>query len=66
MSFSSHLGHRIGRGKGYYDNYLSKYEGTWGVTPYTIALAFRTQIVASVPCTPADKTLNEVICASEE
>ena len=57
------LGHRIGRGKGYYDNYLAKYETIWGRQPCTIALAYSVQILDHVPTTDSDRVLDQVFSA---
>jgi 5-formyltetrahydrofolate cyclo-ligase len=51
---------RLGRGKGYYDNFLNLY-GTKFSHPYTIGLALRQCIVDHIPTTPNDVQLDEVI-----
>lgn len=55
MAFDSH-GHRMGRGKGYYDRFLA-------LVPqiYKIGLCFDFQLVGNIPCTPLDINMNEVI-----
>ncbi|XP_065883568.1 5-formyltetrahydrofolate cyclo-ligase-like isoform X3 [Dysidea avara] len=53
-------GKRIGRGKGYYDNYLSKCRAS-GHTAITIAMAFSVQICDELPTGSHDMTLDHVI-----
>ncbi|XP_052278348.1 5-formyltetrahydrofolate cyclo-ligase-like [Dreissena polymorpha] len=53
-------GDRIGRGKGYYDSYLSKCEAN-GCKPVTVALAYREQICDEIPVTQNDKKVDHVI-----
>ena len=68
------LGHRLGRGRGYYDRFLrtmgtvpsvsiaANYRGTVpGVRPRLIGLCFDFQIVPSVPVDPTDIPVNQVI-----
>ena len=68
------LGHRLGRGRGYYDRFLrtmgtvpsvssaANYGGTVpGVRPRLIGLCFDFQIVPSVPVDPTDIPVNQVI-----
>ena len=50
-------GARCGRGKGFYDKYLSHS----GFRAYTIGVCFPCQIVESLPTEPHDKTLDKVI-----
>lgn len=50
-------GQRLGRGKGYYDRFLSSLPEN---TP-KIGLAFHFQIVESLPCCPHDFTLTSVV-----
>ena len=52
-------GYRIGRGKGYYDRYLYKCSQT-PKPPVTIGLAFREQIVPSIPTDGTDVKLDHV------
>lgn len=48
-------GHRLGRGKGYYDRYLEKYSGQkWGI-------CFENQIVENIPMDEFDVPMNLVI-----
>ena len=54
MAFDHH-GHRLGRGKGYYDRFLSR------VQTYKIGVCFDFQLLEEVPCNPHDITMNEVI-----
>jgi len=54
-------GARLGRGKAYYDTYLSKYETRFGKMPYTIALAYQEQIQAEIPMDVHDRLLDEVL-----
>ncbi|MDY5086888.1 MAG: 5-formyltetrahydrofolate cyclo-ligase [Alloprevotella sp.] len=55
-------GHRLGRGKGYYDRFLSRPELH---AAYTLGLAFPFQMVDAVPTEPHDCTLNEVLSLTE-
>ncbi|KAM4678335.1 5-formyltetrahydrofolate cyclo-ligase [Discoglossus pictus] len=58
-------GHRLGRGKGYYDTYLEKYSNLHAGRPYTIALSFQEQVCESVPVTENDIVIDEIICARD-
>ena len=60
MAFSDD-GKRLGRGKGYYDTYLSKAKDNLKVPPKTIALAFTQQIVKNVPTDELDFLIDKVI-----
>ena len=42
-------GHRMGRGKGYYDRYLQRVTQVQGKKPSTVAVAFKEQICESIP-----------------
>lgn len=59
LGFDRH-GHRLGRGKGYYDTYLQRGLQQGG-KPYTIALAFREQICPQVPVDNSDVSVDEVL-----
>ncbi len=50
-------GARLGRGKGYYDKYMSQE----GFSAYKIAVCYSEQLVSSLPCEPHDVVMNEVI-----
>ena len=54
-------GHRMGKGGGYYDTYLSKYKSLFGVLPFLIAPTFKEQIVEEVPCAEHDMKVDEVL-----
>lgn len=55
-------GHRLGRGKGYYDTYLYNYSRTTnGRMPYLIGLAYSQQIFDELPVSSHDIMMNEVI-----
>ena len=54
-------GHRIGRGRGYYDKYLKKYKEKWSSFPHTIGIGFSVQEVSDVPMSEHDVPLNSVI-----
>ncbi|XP_072004898.1 5-formyltetrahydrofolate cyclo-ligase isoform X2 [Engystomops pustulosus] len=56
-------GHRLGRGKGYYDTFLERYSRHLSEKPYTIALAYQEQICDSIPVTENDFEIDEIICA---
>lgn len=49
-------GHRLGRGRGYYDRFLST------TRAYTIGVCLPFQLVESVPCEEHDRRVNEIIC----
>lgn len=49
-------GHRLGRGKGYYDRFLSQHPQT-----HTIGLCFDFQLLPNVPCEPHDRIIDEII-----
>jgi len=55
MAFDAE-GHRLGRGKGYYDRFLSRVPCL-----YKIGLCFSWQIVDHVPCAEHDVVMNEII-----
>ncbi|PVD20002.1 hypothetical protein C0Q70_20496 [Pomacea canaliculata] len=61
----SRQGARLGRGKGYYDSYLRRCHDS-GVTPRTMALSFREQLVDHVPTGEHDFLVQEVVWATEE
>lgn len=50
-------GHRLGRGKGYYDRFLSALPQM-----YRIGVCFPFQLQESVPAEPWDVVMNEVVC----
>ena len=62
MAFTE-KGHRLGRGKGYYDTYLAKAKSK-GIDTKTMALAFNEQIVEEIPCDEHDYLINSVIYPS--
>lgn len=53
----THLGTRLGRGKGFYDKYMSHEE----FRAYTIGVCFSCQMVETLPTERHDKMLNEVV-----
>lgn len=53
-------GHRLGRGKGYYDRYLSQE----GFRAETIGVCFDHQLLDTIPCEPHDMQVKSVITAS--
>lgn len=59
VAFSSE-GYRLGRGKGYYDCYLSRE----GFRAETIGVCFNHQLLADIPTEPHDKRVKRVITAS--
>ena len=59
MAFTQ-KGHRLGRGKGYYDTYLAKAKSK-GLNPVTLALAFKEQILSEIPVDSHDELINQVI-----
>ncbi len=56
MSFDNE-GNRLGRGKGFYDRFLSKVPQL-----YKIGVCFDFQRVDHVPCEPTDIKMNELVC----
>lgn len=50
-------GRRMGRGKGYYDKYMSQY----GFKARKIAVCFSEQVLSSLPSEPHDVIMDEVI-----
>ena len=63
MAFTEN-GHRLGRGKGYYDTYLQKAKSV-GVNPKTLALAFNEQILSEIPVNDHDYNIDRVIYPNE-
>ncbi|KAE8618649.1 hypothetical protein XENTR_v10009436 [Xenopus tropicalis] len=59
-------GHRLGRGKGYYDTFLERYMKQIGAKPYTIALAFQEQLCESIPVNDNDIEIDEILCAENQ
>lgn len=51
-----HNGHRLGRGRGYYDRFFQRCPDA-----YRLALCFRFQWVEAVPVTPTDVSMNEIL-----
>lgn len=49
-------GHRLGRGRGYYDRFLSQHPQV-----HTIGLCFDFQFVPEVPCEPHDRIMDEIL-----
>lgn len=56
MAFDA-SGHRLGRGKGFYDRFLAKHPNV-----PTIGLCFDFQLVKEVPAEPFDKPVDYVVC----
>lgn len=52
-------GDRLGHGKGYYDNYITKVSNIY--KPYLIGLAFDVQMCESIPLSDHDEKLDEVL-----
>ena len=50
-------GHRLGRGRGYYDRFLPLIPQA-----YKIGLCFPFQLVGNVPTEPTDIAMDEVVC----
>ncbi len=55
MAFDA-AGHRLGRGKGYYDRFLAQHPEV-----YTIGLCFDFQILPEIPSEPHDRPISEVL-----
>ncbi|GIX72774.1 hypothetical protein CDAR_72061, partial [Caerostris darwini] len=58
-------GHRLGGGKGYYDAYIQNCSHDPHGRPYTISLAFKEQILHSIPCDVHDFMVDEVVCPDD-
>lgn len=56
VAFTS-AGERLGRGKGYYDEYMSRD----GFRAHTLGICFEEQLVPFVPCEPHDVRVDEVV-----
>ena len=54
-------GHRLGRGKGYYDVFLDKCRKIKGTPPLTVGLAFSQQVVPYVPTDKDDICVDHVL-----
>jgi 5-formyltetrahydrofolate cyclo-ligase len=54
-------GHRLGRGKGYYDVFLDKCRKIQGTPPLTVGLAFSQQVVPYVPTDKDDICVDRVL-----
>ncbi|XP_062819645.1 5-formyltetrahydrofolate cyclo-ligase isoform X1 [Anolis carolinensis] len=61
LGFDKH-GNRLGRGKGYYDAYLSRCMQHPKGKPYTIALAFKEQMCEAIPTSENDVKVDEILC----
>ena len=57
----THKGHRLGRGKGYYDTYLAKYKQKMEALPHLIAVAFAEQICDTIPVSDSDVPVDAVL-----
>jgi len=55
MAFDK-AGHRLGRGKGYYDRFLAQHPDV-----YTIGICFDFQLLPEIPCEPHDRKISEII-----
>ncbi|KAK3786646.1 hypothetical protein RRG08_027603 [Elysia crispata] len=58
-------GHRLGRGKGYYDKYLELCSNT-GKMPKTIALIFKEQLLDHIPTGEHDMSVDFLLYPTEE
>lgn len=50
-------GHRLGRGRGYYDRFLAQAART-----YKIGVCFPFQFLPAIPCEPTDVPMDKVVC----
>ena len=55
------LGHRLGRGRGYYDRFLRTMGTVPSVRPRLLGLCFDFQKLTSVPVDPTDIPVDQVI-----
>eukprot|EP00095_Tigriopus_kingsejongensis_P011051 maker-scaffold23_size669530-snap-gene-1.26 protein:Tk11051 transcript:maker-scaffold23_size669530-snap-gene-1.26-mRNA-1 annotation:"5-formyltetrahydrofolate cyclo-ligase-like" len=60
LAFTS-AGHRLGRGKGYYDTYLALAQSRQIQPPKTLALAFQEQVIDTIPTHAHDVLVDEVL-----
>ncbi|KAL3040586.1 hypothetical protein OYC64_011573 [Pagothenia borchgrevinki] len=60
------LGKRLGRGKGFYDTYLERCMKHPKGKPYTIALAFKEQLLPEIPVDDNDVLIDEVLYEKDE
>lgn len=60
MAFDRH-GHRLGRGKGYYDRFLARCANV-----YKIGVCFDFQLVDAVPTDADDIAMDEVVCTGQQ
>lgn len=56
MAFDAE-GHRLGRGRGYYDRFLSQADKV-----YKLGICFPFQLLDNVPCEATDVPMNQVMC----
>lgn len=56
-------GHRMGRGRGYYDTYLAKCRDSQASPPNTLALAFKEQVLPEIPTDENDIKIDVVLTA---
>ena len=57
----------MGRGKGYYDKWLSQYKEKFnGKLPFTIGLAFAQQMLDEIPFSETDVKVDEVLFDSRD
>ncbi|XP_045624031.2 5-formyltetrahydrofolate cyclo-ligase [Procambarus clarkii] len=56
-------GHRMGRGRGYYDRYLTRCRASQINAPSTVALAFSEQIFPEIPTEDTDMLIDIVLSA---
>ena len=61
VAFTS-SGDRLGRGKGYYDRYLSRE----GFRAYCVGVCYEHQLVGELPVEPHDRRMDEVVSGEEE
>lgn len=59
-------GRRLGRGKGFYDNYLERCITPSREKPYTIAVAFKEQLCQEIPVDDHDMLIDEVLYEDDD
>lgn len=59
-------GRRLGRGKGFYDNYLERCIKLSREKPYTIAVAFKEQLCQEIPVDDHDMLIDEVLYEDDD
>lgn len=54
-------GLRLGRGRGYYDNYFRNYELKFGKRPFLVGLAYSCQVLDDLPADELDVKIDQIL-----